>query len=134
MVETKLIFFSTWAESQKGIVRGSISFFPLLTLLIAWDLFSHDTGSSWVRYLIMVLLALVLCSAIGVQQPHGNRDALLYGALVGLCVAVSYCCLHYLYSDCGDISSYYSYVVSTVGIMILLSFLAYLTRRMLLPA
>ena len=124
MVKTSLVFFGTWTESRAGILRGSVSFFPILILLLIWNWFGVPAKNRSIsRYVAMFVFALVLCSAIGVQQPTGNEDAVLYGALVGLCIALSCCSVQYLVA--AENNDYFQFVM---GLTVFTAALSLLTR------
>jgi uncharacterized membrane protein len=90
---TTIGFFNNKHESNLGTIRGLIAF-PIVLIL----------GSLWYFYLLtkidkttkiklsfksvisLLISALILVSAVGVQLPKDTKTAVVYGALVGLSV------------------------------------------------
>jgi hypothetical protein len=117
MVNTELIFFGTLHDSYKGTLRGCISFFPLCVLFFL--LFPSYTIHS-------LCLALILCSAVGVQLPTSNKVAILYGLLVGLCISICSVCMYDMISDTNELQT--NMLVFVCGFSVLIGSMSYLTR------
>ena len=86
MVRTELIFFGSYQDSLYGTLRGTISFIPMFVL------FSYLSN----KYVLSGLLALIICSSIGVQLPVSMVDTILYNMLVGFCISTCYICLDHI--------------------------------------
>lgn len=82
MAKSTIIFFDTHHNSKLGTLRGLISFpiFVVLLVLLARPI------NTWSKVLGVSLMSFVLCSAISVQLPSSNKDAAVYGALVGFVI------------------------------------------------
>lgn len=94
---TKLIFFDTFENSKKGIIRGLIAFISLIIFDIIWFSLSSkytavynsvkDNNILSKRNIIPIfLIYLIMCSAIAVQLPGSFKEALVYGLLVGFVI------------------------------------------------
>ena len=94
---TKLIFFDTFENSKKGIIRGLIAFISLIVFDIIWFSLSSkytkvynsvkDNNILSKRNIIPIFLVyLIMCSAIAVQLPSSFKEALVYGLLVGFVI------------------------------------------------
>ena len=94
---TKLIFFDTFENSKKGIIRGLIAFISLIIFDIIWFSLSSKYTTIYnsvksnniltKRNIIPIFLVyLIMCSAIAVQIPNSFKEALVYGLLVGFVV------------------------------------------------
>lgn len=85
MVKSNLVFFGTQQDSRLGTLRGLMSF-PLFVITIGLLLLLSSKGEVSKKVLATLMIALVMCSAIGVQLPKTCFEAGLYGGLVGLVV------------------------------------------------
>ena len=94
---TKLIFFDTFENSKKGIIRGLIAFISLIIFDIIWFSLSSKYTTIYnsvksnniltKRNIIPIFLVyLIMCSAIAVQIPNSFKEALVYGLLVGFVI------------------------------------------------
>jgi uncharacterized membrane protein len=84
MVLSQIIFFDNHRNSMLGTKRALLSF---VSLLLIFGLITMNKKVPIVNKIGGVfLIALVLCSGIGVQLPKNYHSAILYGALVGLVV------------------------------------------------
>uniref|UniRef100_A0A6C0LY59 Uncharacterized protein n=1 Tax=viral metagenome TaxID=1070528 RepID=A0A6C0LY59_9ZZZZ len=87
MVLIKLTIFGTFKNSDVGILRGLISFIPLLILGLIISL--GNKISIWKSLFSILMVSLVLCSSIAVQVYQKTwHEAFLYGLLVGIVVSV----------------------------------------------
>ena len=89
MVLSQLVFFDTKRNSKLGTERALISFIPLVFIFSVISLVIGKDVPIWRKICGVLLLALVLCSAIGVQLPKDYSSAILYGSLVGFMVGAS---------------------------------------------
>jgi uncharacterized membrane protein len=90
---TTIGFFNNRHASNLGTLRGLVAYPIVLTLGFIWY-FSllpkiDNTTKMQISYksvISMLISALILVSAIGVQLPKETNTAVVYGALVGLCI------------------------------------------------
>ena len=89
-MKTTLIYFDSWEESKKGTLRGLVAIISLILCDLVWfqilDYKKEGGVTKNFNYLSAFLSWLLICSAIGVQLPQKYKEALVYGALVGLVV------------------------------------------------
>ena len=90
MVKSSLVFFDGMHQSRLGTARGLVAIVPILIILSASFLSSEPHTSIWPKACGIALVALMLCSAIGVQLPTSYSVAIIYGLLVGFVVGVCY--------------------------------------------
>ena len=94
---TKIVYIDTKEQTIKGTLRGLIALVVLVVANIIWyalsDKFLYkpilttiQKGSLPYRLQYSLIAWILLCSAIAVQQPTTDGEALSYGALVGLVV------------------------------------------------
>lgn len=95
MPRTELIYFDNLSASGKGTLRGLIAFGILIIGLPGVGLIFRKifTKGMWTKIITLILSALILCSAVGVQQPTENDEAFLYGLLVGFSISIIASCL-----------------------------------------
>ena len=121
MAYTRLVFFGTYSDSIYGTLRGLISFIPMSILFMV---ISNNN-----QYVPALLLALTMCSALGVQLPQSFNESLLYGALVGLCISTSYICMSRILVQTTR-GTIYTELVLVVAFTIFTTLLAIITRFM----
>ena len=98
MVKTSLIYFDTVVNSGKyGTLRGLCAFIIIIPFFLPlWCVFKsklkHKIWST-------ILLALALCSAIGVQLPGSYWDSALYAGLIGAVISVGFICIRTMVDD-----------------------------------
>ena len=86
MVSSNLVFFGTHQDSRLGTLRTLFSF-PLFVIVVGLLLLLSSKGEGTMKKVVATLMiALVMCSAVGVQLPKTCFEAGLYGGLVGLVV------------------------------------------------
>jgi len=79
-MQTQLIFFDSQYNSKLGTKRALIAL-PIITILFL--ILNTSYSRSFWKYLVPIVL---LVSAIAVQLPQNNKQASVYGALVGFVV------------------------------------------------
>jgi len=87
-MKTQLIFFDNIEESRKGTLRGLVAIITLITLDMLWFKVMDYSPiiTKKVNYISAIFTYLLLCSAIGVQQPNSLNEAIVYGALIGFVI------------------------------------------------
>lgn len=82
-MKTQLIFFEDSETSRTGTLRGTVAFvaFTALFFIISKQIQRYDHG-----ILAILMSALLISSAIGVQNSASLSESIVYGALVGLVV------------------------------------------------
>lgn len=87
-MKTQLIFFDNIEESRKGTLRGLVAIITLITLDMLWFKVMDYSPiiTKKVNYISAIFTYLLLCSAIGVQQPNSLNEAMVYGALIGFVI------------------------------------------------
>lgn len=80
-MKTSLVFFDNKINSYYGTLRGIVVFTLLIIALT--PLIHRWSGIKMLSFLVFLLL---LCSAISVQLPNSNKNAFVYGLLVGIVV------------------------------------------------
>ena len=87
-MKTQLIFFDNIEESRKGTLRGLVAITVLIILDMLWFKIMDYSPivTKKFNYISAIFTYLLLCSAIGVQQPNSLNEAMVYGALVGFVI------------------------------------------------
>jgi hypothetical protein len=90
---TTIGFFNDKHQSNLGTLRGLIAFPIVLLLGFLWYFClipkidkTRGLQLSYKSVISMLISAVILVSAIGVQLPPDTKTAAVYGALVGFCV------------------------------------------------
>jgi uncharacterized membrane protein len=93
-MHTHLVFFDTTDESIKGTIRGLVAFLIILFLDYIWyellmksfyDSYTSQSNLS-AKTIGIFVSSLLLCSSLTVQLASSPKEAIIYGALVGLVV------------------------------------------------
>ena len=87
-MKTKLIFFDNIEESKKGTLRGLVAITVLIILDLIWFKIMDYSPiiTKKFNYISAIFTYILLCSAIGVQQPNSIEEAVVYGALIGFVI------------------------------------------------
>lgn len=87
-MKTKLIFFDNIEESKKGTLRGLVAIAVLIILDLIWFRIMDYSPiiTKNFNYISAIFTYILLCSAIGVQQPNSIKEAVVYGALIGFVI------------------------------------------------
>ena len=87
-MKTQLIFFDNIEESKKGTLRGLVAIAVLIILDLIWFQVMDYSPiiTKKFNYFSAIFTYILLCSAIGVQQPNSVEEAMVYGALLGFVI------------------------------------------------
>ena len=87
-MKTQLIFFDSIEESRKGTLRGLVAIAVLIILDLLWFQIMDYSPiiTKKFNFISAFITYVLLCSAIGVQQPNSVEEAIVYGALVGFVI------------------------------------------------
>jgi uncharacterized membrane protein len=87
-MKTQLIFFDNIEESKKGTLRGLVAITVLIILDLIWFKVMDYSPiiTKKFNYFSAIFTYILLCSAIGVQQPNSVEEAIVYGALLGFVI------------------------------------------------
>ncbi len=88
-MKTKLIFFDNIEESRKGTLRGLVAIAVLIILDLLWFQvmdYSPIVTRKKFNYISALFTYILLCSAVGVQQPNSIEEAIVYGLLIGFVI------------------------------------------------
>lgn len=87
-MKTQLIFFDNIEESRKGTLRGLVAITVLIILDMLWFQIMDYSPiiTKKVNYISAIFTYILLCSAIGVQQPNSVEESIVYGALIGFVI------------------------------------------------
>lgn len=102
---SKIVYFDTEENSLNGVQRGLVAFVIILLLNLIWykvlaknfyNKYTQKTESIDTIFGTIVI-AFLLCSAIGVQLPNTAKEAIVYGILVGLVIYGCHNCFNIMY-------------------------------------
>ena len=79
-MQTQLVFFDSYYNSTLGTKRSLIAL-PFIVILFL--ILNISDNKSFFRYILPIFL---IVSALCVQLPQTNKEAMVYGALVGFVV------------------------------------------------
>lgn len=85
-MRTTLVYLDVLEESRKGTIRGLMGTFTLgaITVPLAW--YCLPPPRRLITMVIVILMTIVWSSALSVQEPQQWKEAIGYGALVGLVI------------------------------------------------
>ena len=89
-MKTQLVLFDSYANSKNGVIRGSIALLSIFLLDMIWFKFSTSIYKGKVDGKIRKMGAFIawffMACALSVQNPKSLKEAIVYGANVGLVI------------------------------------------------
>jgi len=98
-MRSSLIFFDNKENSKRGNLRGLVIFPIFIILTLVWrqlmtKYYKCNNVGKLRKIISLIISAVLIVSAIGVQTPNTLQKAVVYGALIGFVIyGVSNCVL-----------------------------------------